>query len=108
MASGVRRSAATGSEAIAATLVGTGVRIMALCPGFVRTEFHERAGLDMGRRSGPLWLEAARVVDEGLADLARGKVVSVPSRQYKAIVTLTDLLPRPLVRDVVARYERRR
>jgi len=96
------------SEAIAATLVGTGVRIMALCPGFVRTEFHERAGLDMGRRSGPLWLEAARVVDEGLADLARGKVVSVPSRQYKAIVTLTDLLPRPRVREVVARYERRR
>ncbi|HEY0816611.1 MAG TPA: SDR family NAD(P)-dependent oxidoreductase [Pseudonocardia sp.] len=95
------------SEAIAATLVGTGVRMMALCPGFVRTEFHERAGLDMGRRSGPLWLEAARVVDEGLADLARGKVVSVPSRQYKTIVALTDLLPRGLVREVVARFERR-
>jgi len=96
------------SEAVAATLVGTGVRVMALCPGFVRTEFHERAGLDMGRRVGPLWLNASRVVDECLADLARGRVVSVPSRQYKALVTLADLLPRPLVRGLVARYESRR
>lgn len=96
------------TEGIAATLASTGVRAMALCPGFVRTEFHERAGLDMGRRSGPLWLNASRVVDECLADLARGKVVSVPSRQYKALVTLVDVLPRPLVRRLVARYESRR
>jgi short-subunit dehydrogenase len=96
------------SEAIAATLAGTGVRMMALCPGFVRTEFHARAQLDMGRRTGPLWLNASRVVDECLADLARGKVVSVPSRQYKALVTLADLLPRPVVRGLVARFEGRR
>jgi uncharacterized protein len=96
------------TEGVAATLTGTGVRVMALCPGFVRTEFHERAGLDMGKRSGPLWLNASRVVDECLADLARGKVVSVPSRQYKAIVALTDVLPRPWVRSLVARFGGRR
>ncbi len=96
------------TEAIASTLAGTGVRVMALCPGFVRTEFHERAGLDMGRRAGPLWLNTSRVVDECLADLARGKVVSVPSRQYKALVALADVLPRPLVRGLVARFENRR
>jgi short-subunit dehydrogenase len=95
------------TEAMAATLAGTGVRAMALCPGFVRTEFHERAGLDMGRRAGPFWLNASRVVDEGLADLARGKVVSVPSTQYKALVALTGVLPRPLVRGLVTRYESR-
>ena len=96
------------TEALAAMLVGTGVRAMALCPGFVRTEFHERAGLDMGRRTGPLWLDASRVVDECLADLARGKVVSVPSRQYKALAALADVVPRPLLRGLVMRYESRR
>jgi uncharacterized protein len=96
------------TEALAAMLVGTGVRAMALCPGFVRTEFHERARIDVGRRAGPLWLNAARVVDEGLADLARGKVVSVPSRQYKALAALADVVPRPLLRGLVMRHESRR
>jgi uncharacterized protein len=93
------------TEALAASLVGTGVRAMALCPGFVRTEFHERAHIDKGSRSGPMWLSAQRVVDECLADLARGKVVSVPSTQYKVLSTLADVFPRPLVRGLVRRFE---
>ena len=96
------------TEGVASTLDGTGVRAMALCPGFVRTEFHERAGIDVGARRGPFWLDAARVVDECLADLDRGKVVSVPSRQYKMIVTALDLMPRALVRRVTATVERGR
>jgi short-subunit dehydrogenase len=89
------------TEGVAASLRGTGVRAMALCPGFVRTEFHQRAGIDVGARRGPFWLDAARVVDDGLADLDRGKVVSVPSRQYRVLVTVADLLPRSLLRRCV-------
>ena len=95
------------TESLASSLAGTGVRAMALCPGFVRTEFHERARIDMGSRTGPLWLDAHRVVDECLADLAKGKVVSVPSGQYKALSALADVLPRPLVRGLVRRFENR-
>ena len=95
------------TEALASSLAGTGVRAMALCPGFVRTEFHERARIDVGSRTGPLWLNAERVVDECLADLAKGKVVSVPSGQYKALSALADMLPRPLVRGLVRRFEAR-
>lgn len=91
------------TEGVAASLHGTGVRAMALCPGFVRTEFHERAGLDVGARRGPFWLDAARVVDDCLTDLDRGKVISIPGRQYRALATLADVLPRALVRRVVAR-----
>lgn len=95
------------TEGVAMSLTGTGVRAMALCPGFVRTEFHERAGIDVGARSGPFWLDAARVVDDCLADLARGKVVSVPSRQYQALVAVAGLLPRALVRRGAAEMSRR-
>src|SRR5919112_1521560 len=65
------------------------------------TSFTERAGIDVGARRGPFWLEPARVVDDCLADLARGRVISVPSRQYRAIAVAADLLPRTLVRRLV-------
>ncbi|GAA1075915.1 SDR family oxidoreductase [Pseudonocardia alni] len=96
------------TEGVAASLQGTGVRAMVLCPGYVRTEFHERAGIDVGARRGPLWLEASQVVDEALADLDRGRVVSVPSRQYKAIVGVTGVLPRSLLRRITATFDRDR
>lgn len=98
----------TFTEGISASLHGTGVRAMALCPGYVRTEFHERAGIDVGTRSGPLWLDADRVVADALADLARGKTVSVPGPQYKAIVAVVDVLPRALVRRITAGFDRDR
>ncbi|GAB3572881.1 SDR family oxidoreductase [Amycolatopsis endophytica] len=86
------------TEGIAAA-VPSGVRMMALCPGFTETEFHERAGLE---KSGPkaFWLKADRVVAEALADLRRGKVISIPSPQYKAAVAIGGLLPRALLRRI--------
>ncbi|MFP5019269.1 SDR family NAD(P)-dependent oxidoreductase [Pseudonocardia phyllosphaerae] len=98
----------TFTEGVAATLQGTGVRAMVLCPGYVRTEFHERAGIRVGSRRGPLWLEASQVVDEALADLDRNRVVSVPSRQYKAIVGLAGVLPRGVLRRLTASLDRDR
>ncbi|MBE1537461.1 SDR family NAD(P)-dependent oxidoreductase [Actinomadura algeriensis] len=76
---------------------GGRVRVMALCPGFVHTEFHERARMDMSDVPGFMWLDKDAVVDAGLRDLRRGVRVSVPSVQYKAIVGLTRLLPQGLV-----------
>lgn len=91
------------SDGIAASLEGTGVRMMALCPGFTHTEFHERAGLD---KPAPklFWLKPERVVREALADLERGKVISVPSPQYKVVVAVGRLLPRGLVRLIGGRF----
>ncbi|MBM9460693.1 SDR family oxidoreductase [Nocardioides sp. zg-536] len=75
---------------------GRGVQVMALCPGFVRTEFHERLGIDRDA-SAPrvLWLEPDRLVAEALADFARGRAFSVPSKRYKVIVAAARLVPRP-------------
>ncbi|MDF9815089.1 SDR family oxidoreductase [Streptomyces sp. SPB162] len=81
------------TEGVAAELAGSGVRFMALCPGFVRTEFHERAGMNAGNVPDWAWLDADKVVAAALRDLARGKTVSVPDIRYKTAVTLARHLP---------------
>ncbi|OBI91992.1 SDR family oxidoreductase [Mycobacterium sp. 1245805.9] len=91
------------SEGLAGSLDGTGVGVHAVCPGFVHTEFHTRAGMDMAKLPPFLWLEVDDVVAESLADVAAGKVISVPGLQYKAIVTAGRLLPRGLVRTATKR-----
>jgi uncharacterized protein len=70
-----------------------GVRIMTLLPGFTRTEFHERMDVDRGAVPKPLWLDVDRVVDEALADFDAGKRVSIPSKRYKVIATVSKHLP---------------
>ncbi|MFB7876797.1 MULTISPECIES: SDR family NAD(P)-dependent oxidoreductase [unclassified Nocardia] len=85
------------SEGLAGGLVGTGVRVQALCPGFVRTEFHERAGIEMGSVPKRMWLDVDQVVDGCLHDLDSGRVISVPGVQYKVLTTVAGLVPRTLM-----------
>ncbi|MEE2570012.1 SDR family oxidoreductase [Pseudarthrobacter sp. J64] len=80
-----------------------GVKVTAVCPGLTHTEFHQRMGMDKSVAPGWMWLDAERVVREGLADNARGKAVSIPSMRYKVLVSGARLLPD----SVVARAARR-
>jgi uncharacterized protein len=96
------------SEGLSRELAGTGVTCMALCPGFTHTEFHERGRMSMSRLPEFMWLSAPKVVHQGLDDAARGKVVSVPGGQYKALVGVMSAVPRSLVRDVSSTLHRRR
>jgi short-subunit dehydrogenase len=91
------------SEALSVQLAGSGVSVTAVCPGFTHTEFHERARKDMSHVPDRMWLDAATVVAEGLSDAAKGRPISVPSRQYKALVIGARVLPRPVLRRIMAR-----
>lgn len=86
------------SEGLANGLDGTGVGMHVLCPGFVRTEFHERAGIEMDGTPSAFWLEVDDVVDDCLANVAKGSVVIVPGLQYKMLTTAARVVPRSLVR----------
>lgn len=92
----------TFSEGMAANLAGTGVRILALVPGFTRTEFHQRAGDDMELPE-RMWLDADRVVADAMRDLRHGRTLSVPGAIYKALLAVPRLLPRTLLRKLETR-----
>jgi short-subunit dehydrogenase len=88
------------TEGLSNGLGGTGVTIHAVCPGFVQTEFHQRAGIDMESTPSVMWLKVDDVVSESLADIAKGNVISVPGLQYKLLTTVGRVAPRGLVRAV--------
>jgi len=79
-----------------------GVRVMALLPGFTKTEFHER--IEVSRDSAPkwMWLEAPDLVRDALSDFDKGKRVSVPSLRYKALATVATYTPS----SVLARFQK--
>lgn len=93
-----------------------GVRVTAIAPGFVRTEFHQRLTTDAHtaasadeRHRTPLlenavpdflWLSASDVVRAALLDTARGRAVSIPSLRYKLIVAAAKLTPDALAERV--------
>ncbi len=75
---------------------GQGVQVMAVCPGFVRTEFHQRLGSDTDSAPRLLWLDPDRLVAEALADLDAGRALSIPSKRYKAIAAVVRVVPASL------------
>lgn len=91
------------TQGLALELRGSGVQAQALCPGFTRTEFHERM---RARGEGPpwAWLSVEQVVSESLASLDRGgPVICVPGAGYKVVVPLLRLAPRRLIGWVARR-----
>jgi hypothetical protein len=95
------------SESLHLQYADRGVKVLALCPGFTRTEFHERAEMDVSGVPERLWLDADRVVRDCLDDLDRGKALSVPGLQYKAVVAAAHLIPTGPRARVVRTFRKR-
>ena len=89
------------TESLHTELAATNVKVSALCPGFTRTEFHQRGKMSMKGLPNFLWLNSDRLVEQSWRDALKGKAVSVPGWQYKLLVFLVQtLVPRSIVRKV--------
>ncbi|WP_262056187.1 SDR family NAD(P)-dependent oxidoreductase [Streptomyces sp. STR69] len=95
------------TQGAAKDLAGTGVRLMALAPGFVRTEFHERAGIGTDNIPNWMWLDADKLVAAALADLARGKSLSIPDPRYKALMGLVKITPQAVLGGITSKTGRK-
>ena len=88
------------SESLNTELSATNVKVSALCPGFTRTEFHQRGKMSMKGLPNFLWLNADRLVEQSWRDGLKGKAVSVPGWQYKLLVFVVHTVPRSIVRKI--------
>jgi short-subunit dehydrogenase len=95
------------SEALHRELRPANVRVTALCPGPVATEFQARAGAD-SRRTPFLDLPAARVAEEGYRGLMRGQRLVIPGFGNKTMAFLPRILPRDLLLSLAGRRQRAR
>jgi len=88
------------TESLHTELRSTKVKISALCPGFTRTEFHERGRMKMNGLPNFMWLSAEEVVSKSWRDVNAGKVISIPGWQYLILSSISRFGPRPMVRRI--------
>jgi hypothetical protein len=96
------------TEALAGELAGTGVKVMALCPGPTETNFGRVAHVNFNDNNARLVrvasMTAKEVAFQGHRDFRGGRVVAVSGWRNKLLVLLVRLLPRLFVRRIAKKF----
>jgi short-subunit dehydrogenase len=95
------------SEAVHEELAGTGVTLTAVLPGFTRTEFQQRAGIEGRDIPGFAWQSVEDCAAEALAGARAGKAWVVTGRINKVVAAAAGMAPRGLTRRIAARASSR-
>ena len=96
------------SEALHHELAPKGVRVTALCPGPVATEFQTRAGIKSLKVAGAFMRSADRVAEEGYKGLRQGARVVVPGFFNQVAAVLAPMLPRSFMLRMAASHNSNR
>jgi uncharacterized protein len=88
------------SEALAEELNGTGVTVMALCPGATRTEFQKVANVDDARMPSFAFMDAETVVTQAIAAAKRGRHVYINGPLNFLMAESTRIAPRKLAAKI--------
>jgi hypothetical protein len=94
------------SEGLSAELAGSGVEVLALCPGPVKTEFQAVAQNQKARVPAFAYIDAATVAAQGLAAAARGRTVYINGAINSVTAYLVRIMPRALIRYFARRIYR--
>ena len=98
--SAVKRWVLSFTQALALELAGTGVQATVVCPSWVKTDLHERAGVARPKLPAWVWVAADDVASTALDAAAKGRVVAIPSRRWRFAVWGLQHLPDGLARHV--------
>ena len=95
------------SRALNVELKRRKIKVMAICPGWVRTEFFDRAVTDDTITYYNRYYDADEVVRRALKDMKKGKDVSVCGFQIRMQVRLTKLFPHKLVMKIWCKQQKK-
>lgn len=95
------------SQALHQEVRAHGVSVLALMPGFTRTEFHDRANMSRSAIPEPMWMNADDVVRSALQSLGRNRAAHIPGLRNKAVAVASRLTPWAVSRRVVHSASRR-
>ncbi|HZR13011.1 MAG TPA: SDR family oxidoreductase [Acidimicrobiia bacterium] len=95
------------TQAVHEEVRSRGVHVMLVCPGFTRTDFQERAGVDQSDVPGFAWMEPDRVVADALRALDARRAVCVPGALNRVAAVMSDVAPAGVTRRVAGLVLRR-
>ncbi len=84
------------TESLYLELASSGIRLQSLCPGYTRSDFHARMGMDTSGEFFRHFMSADDVVKTSLKAVEKGTVVCIPGVRYKLIALAARLIPRKI------------
>lgn len=88
------------TESLHEELLGSGVHVTALCPGYTRTEFHERADWDTGGVPAAAWGRAEDVARAAVDGVLANRAIVIPGAANRVLGNLSRVLPSGISRKV--------
>jgi short-subunit dehydrogenase len=85
------------SESIHEDFQKYGINVHAICPGFTKTDFHNRCNQDVSGVPEYFWLDAEKVAEIAWKKVKKGKTMSIPAMHYKLLVAVHRFAPRAVV-----------
>ena len=95
------------TEAIYEECKDSGIRISCLCPGPVKTTFHDKAGIKKSESAKKYLMDAEEVAKVSYKDFKKGKLIIIPGMKNKLLVIGNKLLPRRISRKIILKTNKK-
>ena len=98
------------TEGLYMELIDSNVKVQVVCPGFIDSDFHESAGMNVVKKKKGFmkFMAPEEIVDIAMKDLKKGKVVSIPGADAKIIRIMAKIIPRKSFYKIVINFTRKR
>jgi short-subunit dehydrogenase len=92
------------TESLHLELIGTGVKVQVLCPGLVRTDFHEKIDISKEKQENTRlvsWRSPDEIVDISIRGIEKNEVVCIPGWSTRIRIFLMSILPKQIYYNLV-------